>query len=148
MLREGVDGRLGTGSHRGEQQGGGVSPLDWLHRIGELLEPRGHLKIGRAGATPMGPYVAAWTTVDPWRHLVSAAATSHEAAAEGLLDELVEYLRASVRNLSNGTPEERQLAQAYALTLLEYDGIKAARAEQPGIGPDDVLDVMRSRGEL
>lgn len=103
-----------------------MSPLDLVHRVGELLEPCGHLRLGRyvgPGSVPSGPYVAQWRA--QVRSIVaSSAGASPDAAIVGLASELARALKVEVEILSRpmASMADQQLAEAYRMTLAEIDG--------------------------
>lgn len=102
-----------------------MSPLDLVHRIGELLDPCGHLRVGRyvgPGSVPSGPYIAQWRG-DPRSIVAVSTGTSAEAAIAGLAGELVGKLRVEAETMDRpmATVPEQELAEAYRMTLLEIE---------------------------
>lgn len=132
-----------------------MSPRTIIHRLGELLEPCGHYRCGRtiaSGSVPTGPYVAAWTTVDPWRYLClySAEASSPDAACEELADLLVDMARVQADTWERD-PQHRNRAGDIRLVLMEIAIVRAGHEVPPADLAEHVVDGierMRSRGEL
>ena len=128
--------------------------LTIIHRLGELLDPCGHYRCGRAmipGAeTPTGPYVAAWTKADPWRYLCSAVATSPDLAAEELAEVMLDLARVQADTWERD-PARRNRAGEIRIALMELAVVRAALESAPSGLRDKVVDGierMRSRGEL
>lgn len=97
-----------------------MNPITIITKLGPLLtgESRGLSVVSRFG----GPWYAAWACNERGDDFAWCASVDPVKALAGLADRLVTRARARVEQLSLGDEDDRELAEAIRLVLVEIDG--------------------------